>query len=217
MIKSFNFNQHKSDYVLIFSFFLSGVAALIYQLCWNRALYAAVGVDMDSVTIIVSCFMLGIGIGGALGGWLSDRYTAHKVKLYALTEVALCLYGLTSVAIIGAVTNWTLLPGALGLSITIVVVFLVLLIPTVLMGMTLPIISLVFQEKTGNMGSAVGKLYFANTLGAAAGAYAAPHYLFQTLNLQQTCYLAAAINASVACIVLLELKFKGATREVAAS
>lgn len=217
MIRQFKFGQNRSEHVLTLSFFLSGFAALIYQLCWNRALYAAVGVDMDSVTIIVSCFMLGIGIGGALGGWLSDRYPVHKVKLYALTEVALCLYGLISIAIIGAVTNWTLLPGTLGLSITIFVVFLVLLIPTVLMGMTLPIISLVFQEKTGNMGSAVGKLYFANTLGAAAGAYTVPHYLFQTLDLQQTCYLAAAINASVACMVLLELKYKGAVSQAAAS
>jgi predicted membrane-bound spermidine synthase len=217
MISPLNFSRFKSEYVLTLSFFLSGAAALIYQLCWNRALYAAVGVDMDSVTIIVSCFMLGIGIGGALGGWLSDKYPGHKSKIYALTEAALCAYGLLSIVIIGAVTHWTLLPGVFGLLITVVVVFLVLLIPTVLMGMTLPVLSLVFQGKTGNMGGSVGRLYFANTLGAATGAYVVPHHLFQTLDLQQTCFLAAAINAAVACMTMLALKLEGSPKRVAAS
>jgi predicted membrane-bound spermidine synthase len=206
-----------SELVLILSFFLSGVAALIYQLCWNRALYAAVGVDMDSVTIIVSCFMLGIGVGGAVGGWLADRFPLHKARLYALTEAALCTYGILSIGMIGAVTYWTLLPGVLGMSITIIVVFLVLLVPTVLMGMTLPILSLVFQEKTGNMGSSVGRLYFSNTLGAATGAYLVPFHLFKLLDLQQTCYLAAAINAGVACMAMLALKMEAATEQRATS
>ena len=59
--------------LLLLSFFISGCSALMYQVSWQRALYALIGVDMDSITIIVSVFMLGIGLGGMLGGWLSDR------------------------------------------------------------------------------------------------------------------------------------------------
>ncbi len=59
-----------TDISLLFSFFISGSSALIYQTCWQRSLYGVIGVDIDSITIIVSIFMLGIGIGGMLGGRL---------------------------------------------------------------------------------------------------------------------------------------------------
>ena len=51
------------DAVLLLSFFISGCSALIYQVSWQRALYGLIGVDMDSITIIVSVFMLGTGSG----------------------------------------------------------------------------------------------------------------------------------------------------------
>jgi xanthine/uracil permease len=53
---------------IAFAFFLSGAVALIYQVCWQRLLFAVVGVDIESVTPIVSAFMLGLGLGAALGG-----------------------------------------------------------------------------------------------------------------------------------------------------
>ena len=54
------------DAVLFLSFFISGCSALIYQVCWQRSLYGVIGVDMDSITIIVSVFMLGIGFVASL-------------------------------------------------------------------------------------------------------------------------------------------------------
>ena len=47
------------NYWLLLLFFVSGAAALIYQICWQRLLFESVGVDIESVTIIVSTFMLG--------------------------------------------------------------------------------------------------------------------------------------------------------------
>ena len=58
---------------LVLLFFVSGIAALIYQVCWQRLLFQAFGVDIESVTIIVSTFMLGLGLGALAGGQLSDR------------------------------------------------------------------------------------------------------------------------------------------------
>ena len=81
------------DAVLLVSFFISGCSALIYQLSWPRALYGLIGVDMDSITIIVSVFMLGIGLGGMLGGWLSDRFPRQRLRWYAGIELSIALYG----------------------------------------------------------------------------------------------------------------------------
>src|SRR5262249_6293057 len=52
-------------------FFLSGFAALIYQIVWQRVLFAAFGVNIESVTITVSLFMFGLGVGSLVGGVLS--------------------------------------------------------------------------------------------------------------------------------------------------
>jgi len=57
--------------ILCVLFFFSGAPALIYQLTWQRALFLIFGVNIESVTIVVTAFMLGLGIGSLAGGWLS--------------------------------------------------------------------------------------------------------------------------------------------------
>lgn len=82
------------DVLLLGSFFISGCSALIYQVCWQRALYGVIGVDIDSITIIVSVFMLGIGMGGMAGGWLADRRPACRLRWYAGAVVHCALWRL---------------------------------------------------------------------------------------------------------------------------
>lgn len=89
-------NRFTLDALLLLSFFISGCSALIYQVCWQRSLYGVIGVDMDSITIIVSVFMLGIGMGGMIGGWLSDHYPVQRLGLYAGAELSIALYGASS-------------------------------------------------------------------------------------------------------------------------
>ena len=59
--------------VLCVLFFFSGFPALIYQLTWQRNLFLIFGVNIESVTIVVTAFMLGLGLGSLAGGWLSGR------------------------------------------------------------------------------------------------------------------------------------------------
>lgn len=68
------------------AFFLSGFAALVYQLAWQRLLFVMVGVDIESVTIIVSTFMLGLGLGAVLGGWLADRWPTRILLAFAYSR-----------------------------------------------------------------------------------------------------------------------------------
>ena len=70
-------------------FFVSGAAALIYQVCWQRLLFTALGVDMESVTLIVSVFMLGLGLGALLGGQLADRFPGRALGLFAAAELGI--------------------------------------------------------------------------------------------------------------------------------
>ena len=193
--------------LLLLSFFISGCSALMYQVSWQRALYALIGVDMDSITIIVSVFMLGIGLGGMLGGWLSDRYPRQRLRWYAGIELSIALYGAASLWLLQGLQAWLegsfVGTGSVG---STVASFVFLLLPTVLMGMTLPLLTMAFNERTANIGVSVGTLYFINTLGAATGAALVPFVLLPLWTLPQVVHIAVAGNVAVVlCAVLAEL------------
>lgn len=185
------------------AFFLSGAAALIYQVCWQRLLFIVVGVDIESVTIVVSTFMLGLGVGAALGGFVADLMPRRILPVFCLAEAGIALFGLLSVDLIQGSGLWFVgLPRmAAG-----VLSFLLLLIPTVFMGATLPMLVAHAFRASGNVGVSTGTLYFINTMGAALGATAVGFFLFYWLDVRQTVQVAAGLNllasATVACGLL---------------
>lgn len=191
------------DGVLLLSFFMSGCSALIYQVCWQRALYGVIGVDMDSITIIVSVFMLGIGMGGMLGGWLSDRYPAQRLRLYAGAELSIALYGATTLWLLQWLDGFLAGMALGGVVVSALACFTFLIVPTTLMGVTLPLLTMAFNEGRMNIGVSVGTLYFVNTLGAAAGAALVPFVLLPALDLAQVVGLAVAGNVAVAACAML--------------
>ncbi|RYF45935.1 MAG: hypothetical protein EOO38_15090 [Cytophagaceae bacterium] len=191
------------DALLFLSFFISGCSALIYQVCWQRSLYGVIGVDMDSITIIVSVFMLGIGIGGMLGGWLADRHPAQRIKLYAFAELGIALYGLSTLWTLTWLDVFLAQLGWGGGGLSAVACFVFLIVPTTLMGMTLPILTMALNERRVNIGVSVGTLYFVNTLGAAAGAVLVPLVLFPMLTLPHVVALAVVGNLVVAACAVL--------------
>ncbi len=191
---------------LVLLFFVSGIAALIYQVCWQRLLFQAFGVDIESVTIIVSTFMLGLGLGALAGGQLSDRYPGQALALFALIELGIAIFGMCSPWLIRA-AGAAAVQGSLG---TIAAVnFVLLLFPTVLMGATLPILVTHVVRRYRNIGVSIGLLYFANTLGAACGAALTGMLVLYYLGLTATIYLAAALNVVVSAGVWFGLRRRG--------
>lgn len=188
---------------LVALFFVSGIAALVYQVCWQRLLFEAFGVDMDSVTIIVSTFMLGLGVGALVGGIFADRYPTQALAMFALIELAIALFGCASPWLIhtaGVVAVRASLP-------TIALTnFALLLAPTMLMGATLPILVTYVVRHYRNIGVSIGLLYFANTLGAALGAAATGMLALYYLGLAATIYVAAALNVLVSATVWFGLR-----------
>ncbi len=192
-----------AHYRLVVLFLVSGVAALIYQVCWQRMLFESVGTDIDSVTIIVSTFMLGLGLGAILGGEIVDRYPARTLELFALAEMATGVFGFCSPWLIKA-TGAVTVNGSLA---TIAAAnFGLLLLPTILMGATLPILVTHVMRLYKNLGVSVGTLYCANTLGAAAGAALTGFVALYYFGLISTIFIAAALNITVSVGVWLTLR-----------
>src|SRR3954453_1388079 len=77
-------------------FFFSGFPALIYQLTWQRELFRIFGVNTESVTIVVTAFMLGLGVGSLAGGWISKKSGIKLLPLLATIEIATAAFGIVS-------------------------------------------------------------------------------------------------------------------------
>jgi spermidine synthase len=182
-------------------FFLSGAAALLYQVVWQRALFAIVGINFESVTLVVTAFMLGLGVGSLAGGAVSRRAGSRVLLLFAAAEAGIGLFGLLSLRLFGALGELTL-----GMSYggTFVLTFAVLLLPTALMGGTLPLLVAHFVRGTGNVGRSVGVLYFINTLGSAAASFGSVLYLLAHFGQSGTVRAAALMNGLAAVSMTIE-------------
>jgi predicted membrane-bound spermidine synthase len=192
-----------SYYRLILLFVVSGAAALIYQICWQRLLFESVGVDIESVTIIVSTSMLGLGLGALLGGELADRFPDRTLQLFAGIELSTAAFGAVSPALIHLVSHATVSASTLTVAAAN---FGLLLCPTLLMGATLPILVKHLMRLYQNVGESVGALYFANTMGAALGAGFTGFVALYYLGLNATLYIAVGLNMAVAAVVGLTLR-----------
>jgi spermidine synthase len=186
--------------VLCILFFFSGFPALIYQLAWQRALFRIFGVNIESVTIVVTAFMLGLGLGSLAGGWLSKRRAIPLLPLLAGIELATAAFGLVSLRIFDWVGERVI---GLPLPTTALASLLVVIVPTLLMGATLPIVVGHLVRRSGQVGGALGLLYYVNTLGAGAACLACIVFLFPFVGMQGAVFTAAGINAAVAAGALV--------------
>jgi spermidine synthase len=181
--------------ILCALFFFSGFPALIYQLTWQRELFRIFGVNSESVTIVITAFMLGLGLGSLAGGWVSKRRGISLLPLLAAIEIMTAAFGLVSLNVfeqVGAlIVNWPL-PAMAAVNLLLVIV------PTLLMGATLPILVSHLVRRSGQVGNAVGLLYYVNTLGAGAACIVCCAVLFPFLGMQAAVLTAVGVNVAVA-------------------
>ena len=186
--------------LLFLVFVISGLSAMIYQITWQRSLLLIYGSNAESVAMVVAAFLVGLGLGSLVGGAISQRPGVSLVLLFAAAELVIGLYGLASLHLFSWIGTLTFGSGML---MTGVLAFALVLLPTLLMGATLPLLVTHQVRATKSAASSVSDLYFVNTLGAGIGAIFASSLLLGTLGLRGTTTLAATLNASAALTVLI--------------
>ena len=184
-------------------FFVSGSAGLIYQVAWNHIFTTVFGSTTYAVSVVISVFMAGLALGSFALGRVADRARRHLL-IYALLEVGIALSALLVVpalglaeGLYGAVFRASGSPALLTL-VQVVVSALILIVPTFLMGGTLPVLSRYLARRRRVVGSAVGILYGLNTLGAAAGAFLTGFVFIRLWGTQAAIYLAVVANLGLA-------------------
>jgi len=190
-------------------FFLSGATGLVYELLWVRVLYQTFGSTIHSVTTVVVAYMGGLGLGAWFFGRRVDRHT-RPAALYGWLEVAIGVFGVCSPLVLGLAHRLYLsIAGAanLGTGTSVALRFglaaLVLLIPTTLMGGTLPVLTRAFMgEDRARLRPSLGRLYGLNTLGAVAGTALAGFFLIEFVGVRSSLWLTAALNIAIGVIAL---------------
>jgi predicted membrane-bound spermidine synthase len=196
-------------------FFVSGFPALIYQIVWQRSLFTIYGVNIESVTVVVGAFMLGLGLGSIAGGYVSKNPRIPVVAAFSFTELVVGLYGFSSLRLFEWVGTFTI--GSPPLKVGLIT-FLLVLVPTLMMGATLPLLVAYLVRQTSNVGRSTGTLYFFNTLGSACASLCAATFLLKTFGKKGSVNLAACLNLLVAaCALALYLKQKPTARKASAT
>jgi len=180
-------------------FILSGVSAVIYQLVWQRSLMMIYGSNVESVAMVVSAFMLGLGLGSVAGGAVSTCRRLPLVLLFSGSELLIGLYGILSLRLFHWVGGYTLRAGTLE---TGLLAFGLVFVPTLFMGATLPLLVAWRVNTTGEVGRSVSWLYFANTLGAGLGAFLGVFVFLLNSGLSGSIKTAAWLNVVAAVSIL---------------
>lgn len=190
-------------------FVLSGAAALVYQIIWSRWLGLVFGNTTISVSIVLGSFMLGLALGSWLVGKCLQRIK-NPLTMHAAMELGIGLFALYFSPIAQLVdTLFTLLvttesPEFYQVLAKTASSFLLLLVPTTLMGATLPLLTEFFRlSPRPTFTWKVGLLYAANTLGAAAGTFFVSFFMIERFGVDVTTVIAADVNIAIAAIAFL--------------
>ncbi len=189
-------------------FFLSGATGLVYELLWVRVLYQTFGSTIQSVTTVVAAYMGGLGLGAWLLGRRADRHE-RPAALYGRLEIGIGVFGLASPLVLALTHRIYVgtaaalaLDGAASVALRFALAGVVLLIPTTLMGGTLPVLTRAFTADRAELQRSLGLLYGLNTLGAVVGTALAGFFLIEYVGVRASLWATATINLALGGIAL---------------
>lgn len=211
MMNSTEASSNSRLFIIAALFLLSGAAGLIYQIVWHRLLEIYFGVTMTAIALIVAAYMAGLGIGSLLGGRIALQ-TKRTVLLYGIVEIGIAIFGFFSLELIQWVGQRTAGSSYL---LVFLLSFTLLLVPTMLMGMTLPLLTQSFVNRVETSGHVIGLLYGINTLGAGLGALVAGYFLIGWLGFDGTTQTAVALNVlvGIGAVMLFDKKYPAEQKE----
>ena len=195
-------------------FTLSGLAALVYQTAWMRQFALVFGTSELAVATVLAAYMAGLALGArAVAIWLPR--VREPIRLYAILEIGIAVAGLLLVPACLRLAEWALVSwlggqsgppvaGAAGTTaFYLLAAFATLLVPTALMGATLPLLARDGVHDDTQIGQRIGLLYACNTAGAVLGALLTAWWLLPALGLRATTWVAAGVNLLVAALAFL--------------
>lgn len=190
---------------LLVAYAVSGAAALVYEVAWMRELGSTLGATAYAPATMLTAFMMGLGIGSLLGGWLAKL---SKSPLRNAARAELAIAGFSAIALLGIVylPGWlydalsrSRVSAGMFFALQFIVSFAVMLLPTVAMGLTFPLV-MESASRTGAAGRWASRLCTSNTLGAILGSLAAGFVLIPAFGSKGALVFAAVLSATAAWV-----------------
>lgn len=196
---------------VLFAFFVSGMAALCYQVLWMRQLGLVLGSTMEAAGLVLAAFMGGLALGSWLFGFVADRVSSPKALLgvFALLELGEAVGALIFPLGLGVLDKATLgmtvggSPTALVFAAEFLGTAVLLLIPTTCMGGTLPVLMRFYHCYDPDVARSLSRLYGINTLGAMVGCLLAGFVLLPRVGLPGTLLVAVCLTATALVSALI--------------
>lgn len=190
-------------------FMLSGCTSLIFEVIWFQLLELIFGSTTLAISTILVAYMLGLGVGALFAGRISSNLM-NGVRTYGFIEITIGLYALVVPALVALYPDINAaITASLSFQVATVVRFLlslaVFLVPTFLMGATLPILIHALTHNTKRLGYSVATLYGVNTTGAVVGVLATTFVLLPTVGLYSSNAIAACLSIVTGSIAVFLL------------
>ncbi|MEK6561654.1 MAG: fused MFS/spermidine synthase, partial [Candidatus Binatota bacterium] len=194
---------------LFICFFLSGSAALLYEVAWMRMLTQIFGSSAYAVATLLAAFMAGLALGSYIFGRLANS-ARNLLRLYGILELGIGIYGLLVPVLFRSARGvyiplfwlYDSYPTTFNL-LLFLLSFVLLIFPTFLMGATLPVLSRFFVRSFSHLGQRIADLYATNTLGAVLGCALTGYYLIPALGMSRTVHAAAMMNLVIALLIFV--------------
>jgi spermidine synthase len=197
-------------------FFLSGASSLVYEVLWVRMFSLVFGNTTQAVSTVLTAFMGGLALGSFLFGRIADKHSRWSLAIYGGLEAVIGAYAFAVpvlIALIDSLHAWayrTYHPSSwVFLCLRFFICIAILIIPTTMMGATLPLIGKFLVRQRGTLGYRIGILYGVNTAGAVVGCYLTGFAFIGSMGVTRTMYVAVAANAVIAAASIgLSLYFR---------
>src|SRR4051812_35924697 len=184
--------------------FVSGFCALIYQTVWLREFRLIFGASTAASAAVLGIFMGGLGLGSA---WLGRRMERVKnpLRWYGNFELGIAVAAGATPGLLWLVRQIYIATGGspvlghgFATIVRLVLASLVLIVPTVLMGGTLPAVARAVTTVSDGGRRTLALLYGTNTMGAVTGALVSTFFLIEALGNRQTLWVACGLNVLTA-------------------
>ena len=208
VIKSVLLPLNQREKLILLSFGLSGMVALVYQVAWNRILSLLLGSSVYAFSLILTVFIFGLALGTAGFSRLLPRFT-DVMKVYGVTQIVIGIFALSIIPFFAHIPfanrwiyeNWGLQFESVQLA-NFILIFALIFVPTFFMGTQFPLVIKLMVRKLETLGHNVGRAYASNTIGAIVGSFVAGFILIPELGLQTTMISGVLLNILIGIAIL---------------
>ena len=194
--------------MLLTVYAISGFCSLAYEVLWTRVLVFSIGSNTHAFATMLTTFLLGLGLGSLLFGRVFDKTRC----LFALLAAVQVLVGLSAMLSVWQIDNlWTLLDflepkiggnWAALVGVRYLGAAYIMFIPTLLLGMTFPLVNKLYTGDLNTLGRSIGKIWSVNAVGWVAGAFTAGLLLIPWIGISKSIMTIASLNIVLGAIVV---------------